>query len=255
MFASGTSPEIVTLADPAALARAAAERFAALADEATASGGVFRVALSGGSTPKAMYQILGAPPFRDEISWDKIQVFFSDERFVPPDSAGSNFHTAQVGLLSKVPIRAAAIHRVATVNVTPRQAAQRYEDEIRRAFGAGSTETPRFDLIFLGLGPDGHTASLFPGTEALAERVRLVAPNYVPRLDSWRITFTYPLIDAGDTVMFLVQGQDKAERVAQVMAGEGDLPAADVHPDGGHLVWMLDAAAASLLSPGPGFAA
>ncbi len=254
MSASGSSPEIVTLPDPTALARAAAERFAGLAGESASNGRVFRVALSGGSTPKALYQILAAPPFLDTIPWDKVELFFSDERFVPPESQESNFHTAQVGLLNNVPIPQDAIHRVPTVDVTPQQAAQEYEDEIRRVFGASGGDTPVFDLIFLGLGPDGHTASLFPGTEALAERDRLVVPNYVPRMDSWRITFSYGLINAGAIVMFLVQGANKAQRVAQVMAGEGNLPAAGVRPARGHLVWMLDEAAASTLRPSAGSA-
>ncbi len=241
------SPEIVTLPDAPALAREAARQFAKIAKEAIASRGIFRVALSGGSTPKALYQILAADPFRDGIQWDKVQVFFSDERFVPPDSDQSNFHTANVGLLTRVPIAGDAVHRVATVGVAPPEAARLYEEEIKREFGAADSDIPRFDLIFLGLGPDGHTASLFPETDALGDRDHLVASNYVPRLDSWRITFTYVLLNAGHVVMFLVQGEDKAQRVAEVMSRRGNLPAAGVQPEDGRLVWMLDAAAAAQL--------
>jgi 6-phosphogluconolactonase len=219
----------------------------AAAQEAVSSQGIFRVALSGGNTPRPLYEALAGPPYRDEIDWTRIQVFFSDERFVPPDSPESNYHMAFEALLSKVPIPERYVHRVATVDISPQESAALYEEGLRRVFEVGLAEVPRFDLILLGLGPDGHTASLFPDTEALRETEHLVAANFVPKFDSWRITFTYPLLDAAHQVMFLVQGEDKAERVREVFAGEGNLPAAGVQVRDGATVWLLDRAAAAKL--------
>lgn len=236
--------DVVVVPDTAALARAAAERFVQIAREAIESRGQFTVALSGGNTPKAMYAELSGPDFREHVDWEKLQVFFSDERFVPPDSIESNYHTAEEGLLSRVPIPSRYVHRVATVDIEPAEAASIYEEGIRRVFQAADEEIPAFDLIFLGMGPDGHTASLFPGTDALSETAHLVAPNFVPKFDAWRITFTYPLLNAARNVIFLVGGADKAERLAQVLSGGSDLPAAGVHPATGSLTWLVDEAAA-----------
>jgi 6-phosphogluconolactonase len=142
------------------------------------------------------------------------------------------------------------VHRVATVDITPEESAANYEEGIRRVFAVGEGEVPRFDLILLGLGPDGHTASLFPGSEALHETTRLVVPNFVEKFNSWRITFTYRLINAGKIVAFLSQGPDKAERVRQVLDGQADLPASGVHPSDGTLFWWIDRAAASQAQTG-----
>jgi 6-phosphogluconolactonase len=193
-----------------------------------------------------MFERLAAP-YRDEVDWSRVQIFFSDERFVPPDSEESNFHTANVALLSRVDIPERFIHRYATVDITPRESAVNYEQGIRRVFEVGQDELPHFDLILLGLGPDGHTASLFPGTEALNNTVDLVVANYVPKVDIWRLTFTYPLLNAAQAVMFLVQGQDKAERVREVLQGDPQLPASGVRPTDGRLIWLLDQAAAGNL--------
>jgi 6-phosphogluconolactonase len=194
-----------------------------------------------------MYEKLASAPYRDKVDWSRVQVFFSDERFVPPDSPESNFHTAYEGLLSKIDLPERFIHRYATVETTPQESVVNYEQGIRRIFAVDLGEVPRFDLILLGLGPDGHTASLFPGTEALHDTRDLVAANFVPKVNMWRLTFTYPLINAGRTVMFLVQGEDKAERVREVMEGDPELPASGVRPAGGRLVWLLDRAAAGRL--------
>lgn len=239
--------EIVTLPDPRALAEGAARQFIDLAREAVSLRGVFRVALSGGSTPKALFAVLASDPYRGQVDWERIQIFFSDERFVPPDSPESNYHTAYEALLSHVPVPERFVHRVATVDVTPEESAANYEEGIRRVFAVGLSEVPRFDLILLGLGPDGHTASLFPDTDALHVTDRLVVPNFVPKFDSWRITFTYPLINGAAVVAFLSQGPDKAERVRQVLSGQEDLPAAGVRPSSGRLLWLIDAAAAAQL--------
>jgi 6-phosphogluconolactonase len=192
-----------------------------------------------------MFEQLSMDPFAHGIDWHHCEIFFSDERFVPPDSPESNFRLAHDALLSKVPVREAAVHPVPTVNVQPQEGSEMYERTVRTVVPSDGVTAPRFDLILLGLGPDGHTASLFPGTAALRLHDRLVAPNYVPSLDAWRITFTYSLINAAWIVAFLVEGAAKAERVAQVLAGTPDLPASGVRPSAGQLLWLLDAAAAS----------
>lgn len=226
------------------LIRVAAERFVDVAQAAVSARSMFSVALSGGNTPRPLYQALAAPPYRDQIDWHHVQVFFSDERFVPPDSPESNYHLAHETLLSRVPIPERFVHRVATVDISPEEAAALYAEGIRRDFQVGMAEIPRFDLILLGMGPDGHTASLFPDTAALDVTDRLVVANFVPRMDAWRVTFTYPLLDAARNVTFLVGGADKAERVREVFTGQGDLPAALVRPTDGQEVWLLDQAAA-----------
>lgn len=228
--------------DPRALALRAAEVFLQSVKGAVEARGSATVALSGGSTPRLLYDVLAGDGFRDRVDWSRVLIFFSDERFVPPDSPESNFHTAELGLLSRVSVPPENIYRVPTVGVEPDEAAVRYEETVR-AVVAGSP-LPQFDLIFLGMGPDGHTASLFPGSTALEVTDRLVAANFVERLDTWRITFTYPLLDAGRTVVFLVAGPDKAERLPRVLRGD-DYPAARVRPAAGRLYWLVDAAAAS----------
>jgi 6-phosphogluconolactonase len=237
--------EIEVVPDAAVLAERAARRFSDVARSAVEARGQFLVALSGGNTPRALYQTL-ADRFAAQVDWSRVQVFFSDERFVPPTSPDSNYRMSADSLLSHVPISERFVHQVATVDTTPSASAGQYEEGIRRVFHAGLTDVPAFDLILLGLGPDGHTASLFPGTEALSVVDRLVVPNFVPRLDSQRITFTYPLLNAAHCVLFLVEGAGKAERVAEVLAG-ADLPAAKVHPRAGRLIWLLDQAAAARL--------
>lgn len=250
MSAVSKEPEIVVVRDAESLADTAARRFAELAASAVSATGQFVVALSGGNTPRALYERL-AESYVDQVDWSRVQVFFSDERFVPPDSPESNFRMAQEALLSRVPIPERFVHRIATVEVTPEESASQYEEGLRRVSHAGLTDVPAFDLILLGLGPDGHTASLFPGTEALTVSDRLVTSNYVPRLDSWRITFTFHLINGARTVAFLAEGESKAERVAQVLSG-ADLPAARVRPVRGRLVWLLDQSAAAGLQRDPG---
>jgi 6-phosphogluconolactonase len=235
--------EVVELGSPDDLAREAARRLVEIGQEAMAIRDSFSVALSGGSTPRAMYARLAAPPLRDYLDWTKVHIFFSDERFVPPDSDESNYRTARENLLTRVTILEDHVHPYSTVDITPDESAKEYEDEVRRVVKAGDDGLPAFDLILLGMGPDGHTASLFPDTEALKVQDRLVAPNYVPKLNAWRLTFTYPLLNAGRTVTFLVQGEDKKERVREVLGGGAPLPAAGVLPSDGRLVWLLDAAA------------
>jgi 6-phosphogluconolactonase len=238
-------PQIAEARDPEALAELAAGTFTALASEAISEHGSFCVALSGGNTPRRLFERLGTEPFRSSVDWPRCEVFFSDERFVAPDSPESNFHLAQEALLSKVPVAEDSVYPIRTVGMDPPESAALYEGEIKKVVPSAQEQLPRFDLILLGLGPDGHTASLFPDTAALKVRDRLVVANYVPKLNAWRITFTYPLINAGAVVAFLVEGEEKAERVAQVLAGNGDLPAAGVRLEHGRLLWLLDRAAAS----------
>jgi 6-phosphogluconolactonase len=245
-----SSITVVVAADPQSLAREAARQFVELGKRAVADHGVFYVALSGGSTPRALFAELAEEPYSSQVDWERIQIFFSDERFVPPESEESNYHLANEMLLSKVPVPERFVHRVATIDITPERSAALYEEGIQRVFEVDLTEIPRFDVIMLGLGPDGHTASLFPGSAALSEEEHLVVPNFVEKFDSWRITFTYPLINAAKVVMFLSQGEEKAERVQQVLSGDSALPATQVRPSPGRVLWLLDDAAASTYRAG-----
>ena len=231
---------------PSALNEAVAKHFVRMTTAAASARGRCAVAFSGGSTPKGMYRTLAYEPFRSRVPWSQIEFFWSDERHVPADHAESNYRMAAETLLSKVPVRLEQIHRMHTEMADATLAAQAYEDEIRAAFGEADT-LPRFDLILLGLGPDGHTASLFPGTSALAERRRLVVADWVPSLGAYRITMTLPLLNAARAVVFIVSGAAKAPIVREVLrpsAPSRDLPSRLVVPTDGDLSWMLDRAAA-----------
>jgi len=223
-------------ADPTELARGAAEYFVARRPET--------VALSGGSTPKLMFQIL-AEQFRERVDWSTIQFFWSDERHVPPDHPESNYRMANEALLSHVPVSAASVHRIRGENPDAAEAASEYEQTIVQVT---QEPLPRLDLIFLGLGTDGHTASIFPGSEVLHETKRLVAAPYVEKFQSYRITMTLPLLNNGATVVFLVSGAEKAQIVKEVFEGENKYPAQAVKPTHGELIWMLDKEAAAYLS-------
>ena len=229
---------------PEELAEAAASEFAARAKEAIEESGSFAVVLAGGSTPKAMYEIL-ARDYADRIDWRRVDVFFGDERTVPPDHGDSNYKMANDVLLGHVPI--GSVHRMRG-ELPPDEAAEAYEEELRTFFQ--TEDVPRFDLILLGVGKDGHTASLFPETSALEIHDRWVVANPVLKLDTIRITLTVPVINAALAVHFLVGGEDKAEALRQILEGDADpraYPAMLVHPHGGP-EWMLDKAAASALS-------
>ena len=233
--------------DATAVARAAAQTFLDLSLAATAAHHTFRVALSGGSTPKRLYSVLAEEPFRSRMPWSKIHFFVSDERNVPPDHPESNFGAAKHGLFSKVSVPAANIHRVLTER-PPVEAAALYQNAIAASFGGNPEQPPCFDLIFLGMGADGHTASLFPETSALAESERWVASNWVEKLQCHRFTFTYPLINRAAHVLILVTGEDKAERIASIFgpdAQPGVYPVQHVRPVEGTLNWYLDKVAAA----------
>ncbi|HEU5457957.1 MAG TPA: 6-phosphogluconolactonase [Terracidiphilus sp.] len=241
------------VADAAALAEAAAGRFAQVTAQAAAARGRARIAISGGSTPKAAFRLLADPakPFRARMPWDKLDLYWVDERCVPPDHADSNFRMTREALLDHVPLAPERIHRMEG-ELEPDVAAARYESELRNSFRLEGAETPRFDLIALGMGPDGHTASLFPHTAAIHEMGRLVTANHVQNKDAWRITLTWPVINQAASVFFLIGGADKAQVLREVFAGPRDperLPSQLIWPAGGILTLVLDKAAAALLPP------
>lgn len=233
--------EVTVLADPAAVAAATADRFVALAGEAIAERGAFRVALSGGGTPKQVYPLLVER--RDAVDWSRVAFFWGDERAVPPDHPESNFGVAYHMLISHLPgVRNDRIHRMAAEASDIDGAALTYESEIRLAFDARGHEPPAFDLVWLGMGPDGHTASLFPGSEALDEADRWVVGNWAPSQAAWRMTMTYPLINAARQALFVVTGADKAPALRAIRDGADEYPAGRVHAQ--HTAWLVDAAAA-----------
>ena len=245
---SAATPEFSISADADALAQEAARRFVAAASAASAARGRFTVALSGGSTPKALFALLAAAPYREQIDWANVQLFWGDERCVPPTDEQSNYRLTRETLLDKVPIPAAQIHRIFAEDPEPTRAARAYTAVLEQLFTLGDGEFPTFDLIHLGLGPEGHTASLFPGSPALKETRGLVAAPYVERLSAHRITLTPPVINAAREVQFLVAGAGKAEIVGRILHAPHDpdkLPAQIVAPSPGKLVWLLDEAAAT----------
>lgn len=236
--------------DAEAVSRAAAEELVRLAGEAIAARGQFTVALSGGSTPRRLYQLLAAPPYRDQVDWARIQVLWGDERSVPPDDPQSNYHMARQALLEHVPIPADHVHRMEAERPDHDPAARAYQDILSRVFFGklAAVELPAFDLVLLGMGPDGHTASLFPHTDALGETHRWVMVNRVPQLATYRMTLTAPVLNHAREVLFLVAGADKTARLAEVLEGPSDptrLPSQLIQPSPGKLVWFVDRAAAA----------
>jgi 6-phosphogluconolactonase len=242
-----TNGAIVVLPSPAALAARAADEFIASCAAAIRDHGVFSVAFSGGTTPKAMLTLLGSSEGSARVDWDRVHAFWSDERCVAPDDPASNFGMADAALLSRVPIPPGNVHRMRG-EVAPQDGAADYVRQLESYFGG----PPAFDIVFLGLGPDGHTASLFPGTTALDEAARPCVAN---RVDShvaspWRLTLTYPAINSGRRVVFLVEGDEKAAIFKAVVKGERDprkYPAQGVEPASGDLLWLVDVSAASAL--------
>ncbi len=247
-----TPPELRRVPGAEELASMAAEEVARAASRAVAARGRFVVALAGGSTPRRLYALLAdeSASYRARIPWERTHVFFGDERTVPPEHPDSNYRMAREALLDRVPV--ASVHRIRGADP---DAADAYEDELRRFFGIQSGGAPpRLDLVLLGLGTDGHTASLFPGSPALDERIRWVMSPLVERLGTRRITLTLPILNRARGALFLVSGAEKAGALARVIAparGEEPLPAARVRPEGGGLVWIVDDAAASRLGVDP----
>ena len=237
--------------DPAALARRAAQYFLEMTREAVEARGRARIAISGGNTPKATFALLADPgqPWRAHMPWESLDLYWVDERCVPPDNADSNYRMTRETLLDEVPLRPDQIHRIEG-ELDPEVAASRYESELRNSFRLEGAEMPRFDLVALGMGLDGHTASLFPHTEALHELGRLAVANHVPQQDTWRVTLAWPVINRARSVFFLVSGAEKAAIVHEVFSGPIDperLPSQLIWPASGILTLILDKAAAALL--------
>jgi 6-phosphogluconolactonase len=241
-------PEIRILDTPAELFQAAAEEFAEVANAAVQTQGKFTVALSGGSTPRGMFNLLAGEKFA-WLPWRKFYFSWGDERHVPPDHPDSNYRMAYEALLSKVPVPKENVFRVPTEDKDADSAAHAYEETLKTFFKLRPGEVLRFDLILLGMGPDGHTASLFPDSVALHEGKRLVVANWVEKFKTFRITFTYPVINNAACVKFLVAGEDKAPALHEVLENkDSGLPAQHVRPRNGKLIWLVDRAAASQLS-------
>ena len=233
------------------MALASARLFAAKVEQAIAKRGVARVAISGGSTPKKTFKLLSDPagPFATTVPWDKLQLFWVDERCVAPDDPESNYGVARELLLNKVGIPAANVFRMEG-ELDPEEAASRYESTLRNSFRLEGAESPAFDLATLGMGPDGHTASLFPHTAGLDEMGRLVIANHVPQKDVWRISLTWPVINQASEVVFEVEGASKTDVLAEVLTGPRDperLPSQLIRPSNGKLLFLLDEAAAAKL--------
>lgn len=233
--------------DIAALSRAAADEFLGCAETAVDERGRFTVALSGGNTPRSVYSLI-ASEYKTSLPWDKVFIFFGDERHVPPDNPDSNYRMAHESLLARVPIPAQNVHRI-QAELDAQTAAANYEALLQKFFQLKPGEWPRFDLIFLGMGDDGHTASLFPGTPALRETSRLVIANRVAELNTERITFTLPVLNHAAEVLVLVAGASKADVLNQIYhsANADTYPVQMVHPENGRLLWIVEQQAARLI--------
>jgi 6-phosphogluconolactonase len=244
-----SKPEIINCRDVDELARNTAEQFVALAGTAIARSGRFAVALSGGSTPRALYGLLGSAEVRHRIDWSRVHLFWGDERCVSPDHPDSNFRMVRESLLAGIQIPPGNVHRMIGEQ-EPGQAAAGYEAELKQFFGADGA-LPRFDLVLLGLGEDGHTASLFPGSAAVDVTQRLAATSYVDKLRAHRLTLTLPVINAAAQVSFLVAGQEKSAIVKKLLGADSDcskFPAGMVRPASGHVTWFITQDAAAGLS-------
>lgn len=243
----GNNSELRVYADAEQIANAGAELFVRCAAESIASRERFRVALSGGTTPRRVFELLATAPFQKRVDWSKVDVFWGDERYVPSDDRESNYRMAAEALLNHIATPGIRVYRVPTEIAPAPAAAERYEADVRSCFGDPAS-VPRFDLIYLGIGADGHTASLFPHSPLLRENTRLVAADHVSKLNMWRISMTPKLLNQGHTVAFLVEGDAKAEVLRQIIAGPQNpelLPAQIIAPEG-RLLWLTDQAAARL---------
>ena len=251
LTADKSNTEVRILPDGAAIAKRAAEIFVDIANESVQQKGSFAVALSGGSTPKTMHGLLVTDSaLRSRLPWEKMHVFFGDERHVKPDDAESNYRMALETLISKSPLKPEQITRIKGEYSEAEQAAQEYEQSLKSHFKLADGQFPRFDLILLGMGPEGHTASLFPGTKALHENRRIAVHNWVGKVLMDRITLTAPAINNAAHVLFLVAGGDKAPALTAVLEHVYEpeqLPAQFIRPVNGKLLWLVDKAAGSML--------
>lgn len=246
--------EIRILPDGAAIAKRAAQEFVRAAAAAVNSKGSFNVALAGGSTPKALYSLLvNDLALRSQVPWDKMHLFFGDERHVAPDHPDSNFRMATEAMISKSPLKPGQATRIKGEYFDAEQAALEYEKALREYFKLKEGEYPRFDLLLAGMGNEGHTLSLFPGTKALHADGRLVVRNWIGKLYTERITLTAPAASNAALVLFMVTGADKAPALKAVLEGPFEpeqLPAQLLQPQNGKSLWLVDTAAASMLSTG-----
>jgi len=241
-----SEPRIKVLADADGIARAAADLIVEAARDAIDARGAFTLGLSGGSTPRTLYRLLAGDEYRNRIDWPHVEIFFGDERCVPPDHSDSNYRMANEELLSKVPLDPAHIHRMRG-EIDPQEAAKEYGLMLKRRFG----DDGGLDLLLLGMGDDGHTASLFPGTPALSETKHRCVANFVPKFNTWRITLTVPFINRAGEILVLASGASKANVVQQVLEGEdkpGQYPIQLISPASGKLIWLLDLATAGMAS-------
>jgi 6-phosphogluconolactonase len=247
---TNSSREILVCDNDEAVAREAARRFVAHAAAAIQQRGRFAVALSGGKTPKRLYELLADDPYRDQVDWTLVHFFWGDERFVASTNQASNYHMTEVALLNTLELNNGNVHRVRTEMDKAETAAAAYEREILTFFQTSPDEIPRFDLVLLGLGTNGHTASLFPHSPILHEAARLVATEYIEEVKQSRITFTVPLLNAARDVLFLVTGAEKAGVTNEILFGAPDperLPAQLIQPASSSETWLLDRAAAAAL--------
>ena len=250
-------PDLHSFANLEELSRAAAARFARLCRKQVERENIFTAALSGGSTPRRLYEILGAPELSEGIPWGRVHLFQVDERCVPPDHPESNYGMIREALLDHVPIPQTNFHRIPAELPEPDDAAQLYAQELAHVVSPATGQFPHLDLVFLGMGSDGHTASLFPGSPALGERAKWVCANFVDKLHANRVTLTYLVLNTAREVIFLVSGSEKAETLHRVLEGPHEperLPSQGVRPAEGRLRWYVDAAAAERLNNVPGSA-
>jgi 6-phosphogluconolactonase len=231
-----------------ALAHGAAEKIVSVMGSALLESGPASFVFSGGNTPQSVYELLASDRYAKRVDWSRVHFFWGDERCVPPTHPDSNYHMVQQAFLRHLPIAPQHVHRIRG-EVHPADAAGIYETELFTALGSARPAVPRLTMVLLGLGIDGHTASLFPGTPVLHEKDRLIAEVFVERMGAWRITMTYPLLNNARTVLFLVSGQNKAAILNTVHTDPGaQLPACRIAPHSGELLWYADRDAASHLS-------
>jgi 6-phosphogluconolactonase len=229
------------------LLHAVADTIVACLQQQIRSGGAATIALSGGTTPRGVYELLGSKEYRDRVEWKNVHLFWGDERCVGPAMPESNYRMANEALVRNIGIPSANVHRIHG-EAQPAVAARDYETDIRRWFGLKEGEVPRFTLVLLGLGEDGHTASLFPGTRVLHENHRIVSEVFVESLNRFRVTLTFPAINNASTVLVLVSGRSKAEILKEVYTAVDErFPAQRIDPTSGRLLWLVDSEAASQL--------
>ena len=252
MPAAAQQRDVYILQDNAAIARRAAEEFVKMAQSAVTGNGSFTVALAGGSTPKLLYSLLATDAdLRAKVPWDKIQLFFGDERHVAPDDPQSNFKMASESMITKAPLKPEQVHRMKGEYSDAERAAKEYEQDLRTHFHLKDAELPRLDLVLAGMGDEGHTLSLFPGTKALHAQGRAVVRNWVGKLYTERITLTAPAANNAEMILFMVAGKEKALALKAVLEGPYEpeqLPAQLLQPTNGKLLWLVDQAAGSMLT-------